>query len=329
MPKLETSCLGSIPLVDCHRHLGGSISPEFVWSLVSNRGMKWLGESLSDIEREMRCMPDEPKEFYHFLKKFEILNQITWDEELIDLSIQHACQDLIHEGVDYCWMHFTINKYMQNLKWHRTEAIKFVCDAFERHAPGRIGGVLCLKYESTRASQRQIAALLDNSDVVGCASGIDLVGDEGCYDASFYGPALKPWVDANKAVFAHVGESRSAKNIGTAIEYVGVREVCHGIRLFDQPGLVDMARDNDVCFHMALTSNELTGVTKPDHHPIIAFLAADLPVTIGTDDPTQCNTTMANEYDVLRRHLVDAGMCPDTYIDAVKQNAVDRVARYG
>jgi hypothetical protein len=69
---------------------GGSISAKFVWSLVQEHDMHWLGETFDDIEREMRMMPGEPYEFYRFLQKFKILNRITWSEELIDLSVKQV-----------------------------------------------------------------------------------------------------------------------------------------------------------------------------------------------------------------------------------------------
>lgn len=315
-------------IVDCHRHLGGSISVDFVWDVVEKGGDFWMGETRDDLARTMQCMPDEPREFKRFLDKFEPLNHIEWTEELIDKSIEQACADLTAEGVDFCWMHFSINKYLTHLKWHRKDAIKFVCDAFERHAPGVVGPILCLKYESTRASQRQIARLIDEPVVQEMVHGIDLVGDEGYYDASFYGPILRPWKDAGKILFAHVGESRSAKNIGTAIEYIGVTEICHGIKLFEQPGLLGLAKDHDVCFHMALTSNELTGVTTEDHHPIVAFIDEGLQVTIGTDDPVQCNTTMNKEYDKLRYHLWNYEEDEvERYVDIIRKEAVNRVLK--
>lgn len=291
--------------------------------------MYWLGESYDDVEKSMRCMPGEQREFHRFLNKFEPLNALQWDEDLIDRSIAYACKQLIDEDVDYCWMHFTINKYLRDLDWHRKDAIKFVCDAFNRHAPGRIGPILCLKYESTRASQRRIARLIEHPEVYESVQGIDLVGDEGFYDASFYASILRSWKDQGKVLFAHVGESRSAKNIGTAIEYLGVTEICHGVKLFEQPGLLSLARDYDVCFHMALTSNELTGVTNSDHHPIVAFLELDIPVTIGTDDPVQCSTTMCREYEVLEDKLksVDSDKI-ERYLVRVQKEAVGRVNRY-
>lgn len=318
-------------IADCHRHLGGSISPEFVWEIVQEQNMKWVGESFEEINQAMRCMPHEPKEFHRFLRKFDILNNIIWTEDLIDRSIKQVSEDLIKEDVDRCWMHFTINKYMSHLKWQRKDAIKFISERFDEHSGGRVSLILCLKYESTRSSQIQVAKLLEHPEVYETTHGIDLVGDEGFYEASFYGPVLKPWRDAKKAIFAHVGESRSAKNIGTAIEHLGVREVCHGVKLYQQPGLVSLARDNDVCFHMALSSNDLTGVTTPDHHPIIAFLNDNIPVTIGTDDPIQCNTTMKKEFDILEGKLLLSEVDTDTiekYKSRVIATAEDRFNRY-
>lgn len=292
-----------------------------MWEVIQEQNTYYLAESQKQVEEAMVYGEDEPRDFHRFLNKFNILNKIKWSEELIDRSVRAICNDLIAEGVDYTWMRFTINKYMTHLTWHRKDAIKFVYDAFKRYAPDRVGLVLCLKYEAERAGQRQLASLINDAGAADCLIGLDLVGDEAYYDVDFYKPIFCEWKKAGKKLFAHVGESQSAENIKTAIEQLGVTEINHGIKAHDRDDILEVALDNDVCFHMALTSNELTGVIKdmrdeyvyavdairaPDDwmertqiwHPVSTMIGR-VPVTVGTDDPVQCNTTMDKEYALL------------------------------
>ena len=132
----------------------------------------------------------EPYNFYRFLDKFKILDEIHWDEELINSSIAAVCQQLEEEGLDFCWLDFSINKYMGAMNWHKKEAIKFIHDSFHRHRPNKVGLILSLKYESMRASQKQYAKLIDDPDIVDLLFGLDLVGDEAYFDYQFYRPYL-------------------------------------------------------------------------------------------------------------------------------------------
>jgi adenosine deaminase len=252
---------------------------------------------------------DEPRDFHRFLGKFNMLDHIKWDEYLIDRSIKMVCEDLIADNIDYTWMRFTINKYMRHMAWHRKEAILFVKQAFDKYAPGRVGLVLSLKYESERAGQRQLARMIEDPTIAECIVGIDLVGDEGYYDVDFYKPIFDDWRKADKLLFAHVGESQSVDNVRTAIEDLGVTEINHGLKAWEHHDLLQVAADNNCCFHLALTSNFLTGVVEPFYsrmgrgwHPV-SRLCRMVPVTIGTDDPVQCDTTLDQEFALLRGFL--------------------------
>jgi adenosine deaminase len=288
--------------------------------------MHYLAESYQQVVDAVVYGDDEPRNFHRFLDKFNMLDKIKWTEDLIDRSIQSICLGLEEDNIDYTWMRFSINKYMTYLKWHRSDAIKFVYDSFQRYAPDRVGLVLCLKYEAERAGQKQLAATIKEDDVADCLIGLDLVGDEAYYDVDFYKPIFDDWKKAGKKLFAHVGESQSADNIKTAIEQLGVTEINHGIKAWNREDILESAVEHNVCFHMALTSNELTGVLADVDlqvwHPIIDMIDR-VQITIGTDDPVQCNTTMDKEYKLLANYFPEDNR--EYFVDVVQKTAEARI----
>jgi len=300
--------------------------------VIREGGLWHLAESKEDVVRAMTFPPHEPAGFHRFLDKFKILDDIIWTEDLIDRSIKAVCDDLKSEGIDYTWIRFSINKYMTHLDWHKKDAILFVVDAFDKYAPGIIGPVLSLKYESQRASQRRLASIIDDPDIANALDGLDLVGDEGHFDAEFYAPIFDQWKKAGKRLFAHVGESQPKENIVAVIK-AGVFDICHGIKIVESGAidadLVKMSLDNDVCYHLAISSNILTGVLESiDAHPVIDMLKAGLNLTIGTDDPVPCSTTLMREYELLYNYLKSDGVFGDRVedvIEHVKKMAVNRV----
>jgi len=311
-------------LIDTHRHFGGCIPCEFVWEIVRENDFKHLGESLSDVRAAMQFLPNEPANFHRFLDKFKILDQIVWNEDLIDRSVRATCDGLEAEGVDFTWMRFSINKYMDAMNWHKHEAIKFIYDSFNTHRPGKVGLILALKYESMRASQRQYANLIENPKVAELLMGIDLVGDEAYFDARFYSSLFKQWKKAGKVLCAHVGESQSAKNIRDAILQMGVKHVAHGIKIAQHLDIVKLAKDRDICFDLAITSNKITGVwPNLSTHPIKDMIEFGLKVTIGTDDPVQCSTTMDQEYEILKNEI---GLSKEN-VQTIKKNAIASTAK--
>jgi adenosine deaminase len=158
---------------------------------------------------------------------------------------------------------------------------------------------LSIKYESARASQRQLAALIDHPVVFDSVIGIDLVGDETMFDGEFYSPILKNWRAAGKFVRAHVGECGTANNVADAISS-RVTNIAHGLAIVNDEELLCLAADSNISFDLGLTSNLLTGVTTTANHPLRAMLDAGLHITLGTDDPIVCNTALDCEFLLAR-----------------------------
>lgn len=316
-------------LIDMHRHLGGCITAQFVWETIQQNNLHYMAENIDDVKQRITFKESEPRNFHRFLNKFSILDEIPWTEGLIDLSIKQVCEDIQQEGIDYCLMCFSVNKYM-NIGWKRHQAVKFISESFNRHAPGMIGLLMAIKYESSRSSQRKYADLINNQDIADSVVGIDLVGDEQYFDSNFYAPIFKNWKSANKILRAHVGESHNAENIEEAIVKLGVNHVAHGFKITNHPDMINIAKNNNICFDMAITSNYTTGVWQDkEYHPIRHMYDSGLTVTIGTDDPVQLSNNGAilslnDEYNLLK--------ClgfSELELKQIKNNAINKLKSYG
>lgn len=317
--------------IDPHRHLGGAISVKCVWKIINLRGYNYLASSLQDVEKAMTFSEREPKNFHRFLDKFRILDEIIWDEELIDMSIKCICNDLENEGIDYCWMDFSINKYM-HLKWHKAEAIEFIYNSFQQHRPGKVGLILSLKYESLRETQKQYAGLIDDPNIADMLMGLDLVGDETYFDAEFYAPIFRNWRSARKMVRAHVGESQTAQNIEETITIMNATNIAHGFKCMENRRILELAIDRDIPFDMAITSNYITGVLPIDRlHPIIDMMDLGANVTIGSDDPTQFSVTLDSEFTKfteLAKNCLKSDDEIEEMINILRTNAVNNTKRF-
>ncbi len=309
--------------IDPHRHFGGCIPVDFIWDIIQSLGLKHLAESYEDVRRQMTFDTLEPHYYHRFLGKFKILDEIPWTETLIDKSIRAVCADLTADAIDYAWMDFSINKYMK-IGWSKSAAIRFLYETFQQHRPGGVGLVLALKYESPIASQRQYARLIDDP-IAEYLVGIDLVGDEEAFNAAHWKPLLKPWAAAGKMIRAHVGEFGSEANIRAAILDLGVTNIAHGIKI-DSPDLIQEAKDRGIHFDLGLTSNYLTDVVSAfcrHQHPLTFMFNSGLLLTIGTDDPVVCNTTLDKEFEQATRLGLSAADCL-----IVQRNAIHNCQRF-
>lgn len=282
--------------IDTHRHLGGCIPPRWVWQQIQQKDWTYLGRSYQEVIDSMTFKQDEQPDFQKFLSKFTILDNIEWDEDLIDSSIKAVCEDFERDQLDFVWLDFSINKYLRYLKWHKKELIDFIHNAFQKYYPNKVGLILSLKYESLKASQCQYADMIKDDGIADKLFGIDLVGDESFFDAEFYSSLLKPWQDKGKMVRAHVSESQPATNAYRAITTMPITNIAHGIKLVENKEYVQEALKYDnITYDLGLTSNYVTGVVST-YHPLCKMVNKGLKVTLGTDDPVQCNTMLDNEF---------------------------------
>ena len=306
---------------ELHRHVGGSISASTVWGILQLQKKHNHYKSLEHVTQRLTFCGDDEYDFQVFLHKFDILDTIVWDAQAISLAFEQICRDIYLEGIKYCELKLTINKYVQHTNWTDEAVIEFIYDKVreEKKKYGiEITLVLCLKYESDRHRQREIANLVNNPNIADMLVGIDLVGNEEFLDVDFYEPIFNDWRKAGKGLQAHVGESQGVENVRYAIERLGVQRLAHGIRILEDESLISIVKERDICFDIALTSNLYTGVvTDIKSHPVLKLLDKGCVVTIGTDDPTVLNTTLEREYGLLSNIGVDSKT-----IQNIKENSV-------
>jgi adenosine deaminase len=275
----------------------------------------------------------EEYDFQTFLGKFEILNEIKWDEKSICKTIEQIVWDIASEKIDYSEIHFTVGKYLSHLNWTPSEAIKFLYEAFERESKKwdiKIGLVLSLKYESDRSEQTRIASVISDPKVADLMVGLDLVGDEQFFNYKFYEPIFKEWKEAGKGLALHVGESQAAKNVRNAIDHLDVDRIVHGIRVpTEDPDLLEVCREYDICFDIAPTSNIMTGCISDIYaHPIKDIIESGCSVTIGTDDPIIYQTTLDKEYSILSEIGIPEDDILDTMSNSIKYSFDPKIREY-
>ena len=96
---------------------------------------------------------------------------------------------------------------------------------------------------------------------------------------------------------AHARETGGADHVRQAVEVLKVRRVQHGVRAVEDPAVVALLAEREICCDVALTSNEcLTPFKDLADHPIRELLAAGVPISLGSDDPPFFGTDLNREY---------------------------------
>lgn len=134
--------------------------------------------------------------------------------------------------------------------------------------------------------------------------GIGLGGSEQYFPADPYASVFREAAARGFRLTAHAGEVAGAASVRAAVELLGAERIGHGLRAFEDPGLVRLLAERRIPLEICPVSNLRTGAW-PDlaSHPIRGYREAGVPVALCTDDPAMFGTSPSHEYAVLLEHL--------------------------
>lgn len=97
-------------------------------------------------------------------------------------------------------------------------------------------------------------------------------------------------------VTAHAGEF-STCNIPSALGLPGLSRIGHAVHAVTAPGLLELLLASGVAVECCLTSNILLGAVRSlSDHPLRMLWDSGVPIVLGTDNPLQFVTTIADQY---------------------------------
>ena len=136
--------------------------------------------------------------------------------------------------------------------------------------------------------------------------GLDLAGDEKVGNLDSLKRLYEDAFAACLPITIHAGETEPADRIWEAAYRLHADRIGHGLSLVDNPALAARFRDRNICLEICPTSNrEVVGFHYPGEGSDDGYVSYPLkkmwkdfglPLTICTDDPGFCRTTLTDEY---------------------------------
>ncbi|MEU1599266.1 adenosine deaminase [Streptomyces sp. NPDC005708] len=165
--------------------------------------------------------------------------------------------------------------------------------ATEDSAAGVIVGInRGLPMESARRSL-ELAVAFREAGVVG----LGLAGDEAGHPPERFTELFREAREAGLPAVPHGGEGAGPASVRTCVQALGAHRISHGVRAAEDPRLLSELAERGVCLDVCPTSNTLLQVSSSlADHPLPAIMAAGVPVTVNSDCPLFCGTTLLEEY---------------------------------
>lgn len=299
---MTDDALRALPKVELHCHLELTARPALLKELLAAKG-----RSVSEAEFCRDYLITEPVgDLPTLLNIFLGHRDLLDSAEVVERMTYECCEDMFRNGVRLLELRY---------------APSFLCDAHdglkpdamhaailkgveraERDFPMAVGLICLLQRIKTVEENRYWLdfAVEKKADFLA----MDLADNELAVGPAPFIPLFEKAKSEGFAVTIHAGEAegpQAARNIRDSIELLHADRIGHGVRILEDPSVLDFVRERGTVLELCPTSNWLSGVcATKESHPFRTIMEAGIRTTLNTDDPGIMNIDLLDEYRLLR-----------------------------
>ena len=299
---MTDDALRALPKVELHCHLELTARPALLKELLAAKG-----RSVSEAEFCRDYLITEPVgDLPTLLNIFLGHRDLLDSAEVVERMTYECCEDMFRNGVRLLELRY---------------APSFLCDAHDGLKPDAVHAAILKGVE--RAEQdfpmavglicllQRIKTVEENRYWLDFAVekkanflAMDLADNELAVGPAPFIPLFEKAKSEGFAVTIHAGEAegpQAARNIRDSIELLHADRIGHGVRILEDPSVLDFVRECGTVLELCPTSNWLSGVcATKESHPFRTIMEAGIRTTLNTDDPGIMNIDLLDEYRLLR-----------------------------
>ncbi len=289
-------------MIDLHCHLDGAITKDIAKKLASMQDIDISNYTDEEFDN-MISLGDDCSDLNEFLKCFEFPLSLLQTKESISEAVKLVQEHMKKQGLSYLELRFAPQLHCQK-GLSQEDVVLAALDGLEKDDL-HTNLILCLM-----RGERTKAQIMRNMETIELAEkylvsdegivAVDLAGDEFPYPTEMFAEEIKKIRMFNIPMTVHAGEAGSAENVRFAVAN-GIKRIGHGVRIAENPSVIDFVIQNGVTLELCPTSNRQTRAVKNmDEYPIKRFLESGVKVTLNTDDPAICRTDLRSELKYVR-----------------------------
>ena len=296
---MHTKIDPTLPFIDLHRHLDGSVRLETILELGRQHNIELPGRTVEELRPHAQVTEPQPG-LMAFLAKMLWATRVLADGEACRRVARENVEDAKREGIDYIELRFSPYFMAEPHGLDMAEVIEGVVAGIAEGVAAtgvrvNLIGILSRTY-GAETCMKELDALLGHREHF---VALDLAGDEANFPAPLFVDHFKKGRDAGWRVAVHAGEAGGAQSVWDAINLLGAERIGHATRALEDPKLADYLAEKRVPIEANLTSNVHTS-TVPNlaSHPLRQMMSRGLVCSINTDDPGLSGIDLRHEYKV-------------------------------
>ncbi len=287
----------SIPKVELHCHIDGSIRPKTILELALSDRIDVpffnIDEAISYFQITGEC-----NSLKDYLDKFHFPIRVMQKKSNIYRIVMELIEDSKNDGIIYTELRFAPLQHMKG----GLSAEEVVETALEAMKDGKdkygvdSGLILCaLRHEPVEKSI--IIVNLAKEYIAKGVVAVDLAGNENDFPPKIHKKALDFAYEYGINITVHAGETGICANILKSIIDLHATRIGHGVDSYMDSKTLEYLIKNNIALEMCPTSNLQTkAINNYSEHPIRTYLKQGINVTLNTDNRTVSNITLTEEY---------------------------------
>ncbi len=287
-----------MPKIDLHRHLEGSMRLETLVDIARQNDRELAQLTIEELRPHVQMTHGQPFSASQFLGKFATIRQFYNSPETIRRIAKEVVLDAVEDNVRYMELRFTPHALSNVLECTYDEVISWVVETV--HETAQVVGITVNliismnRHEGVEIGRKVLETALRyrSFGVVG----IDLAGNEEQYSCQPFEPIFRLAKENGFFTTVHAGEWAGANSVRDALLSLRADRLGHGIRMIEDPALIEWVCQKRIDLEVCPTSNLHSGVVKElTDHPLLELYRAGVMTTINTDDTLISNITMSTE----------------------------------
>ena len=268
-------------------HLDGSLDIDYAKELV--------GKNVYD-----QMVSRHDGSLAQYLEKFYLPDELMTDYNVIVEFSYRLAKLLEKEDVIYAEIRFCPTSHNKKISVDRV--ITGIREGLSRVPTVKTNLIFCMRRNYSFDENLEIIKLAKKYLGNGCCA-IDLVGDEASYETKYFQELFEIASNWGIPFTIHAGEVGSYESVLDAIKF-GAKRIGHGIRSIDDMDTIEALKKNKIFLEICPDSNlDTKAVHSIGDHPIRGLVDLGVKVTISTDNRTVSDTSLENEYNLLRKYL--------------------------
>ncbi len=289
--------LMTMPKVELHVHLEGTVGPEMLWQLAQRHRVD-LGVRSEQGVADLFQYTD----FTHFIDTFTMCSDCLRTADDLGAAVDAYGEELARQNVRYAEIHFNPEPHHRRRRISFPEALVAMNEARARLLV-RYGVELRWIADGVRdaaSGPGSVDQTVDWMIEAGPDCGVvalGLGGNEIGNPPHLFASAFQRAREAGYHIVAHAGEATGSDAIWDTLRSLEVERIGHGVSAAQDPKLMAYLAEERVPLEICPTSNLCTGVVSSVVElPFEAFTEAGVLFSINSDDPPMFGTDLATEY---------------------------------